>query len=253
MQGFGPWVKEQVWAGKIDDVLPWSGEVAQGPSGLAFNPGTALSDHYKDRFFICDFPVGIWSFTVKQRGASYETGGREKFLWNLWGTDIAFGPEGAAYVSDWVEGWTQPDKGRIYKVSHPALATNALAVEVKAILAKGLRGEQRESLGRLLGHPDMRVRQEAQNELVRRAVDEPGENLSTFETALAQTNRLARLHSLWGLRQYAEVNAPLAGSHVSLTKLLQDLDPEIRALGREGLPLFPGRRVRRFQAFAPGA
>jgi quinoprotein glucose dehydrogenase len=236
MQGFGPWVKEQVWSGKIDDVLPWSGEVAQGPSGLAYNPGTALHERYKDHFFICDFPVGVWSFTVKQRGASYETAGREKFLWNLWGTDIAFGPDGAAYVSDWVEGWTQPNKGRIYKVSHPALATNALAGEVKQLLGQGLRSEPPERLAVLLGHPDMRIRQEAQAEIVNRALEAPRAYLGLFERVLGGTNRLPRLHALWGLRQYSSLKASKNGYEISLPDLLKDSDPEVRVQTAKAYP-----------------
>lgn len=236
MQGFGPWVKENLWSGSLEDVLPWSGEVSQGPSGLAFNPGTALTERYKDHFFICDFPGGIWSFTVRPRGASYETAGREKFLWSLWPTDIAFGPEGAAYVSDWVEGWTQPDKGRIYRITHPALATNALAAEVKAILAQGLRDTTLERLETLLAHPDMRVRQDAQAELVSRALQQPRPTIAVFERAIARSERLPRLHALWGLRQYAESTSAPASFHLNLNALLKDADAEIRAQTARAFP-----------------
>jgi quinoprotein glucose dehydrogenase len=137
MKNFGPWVTEELWRGGAGDILPWSGEVAQGPAGLAFYPGTGLPDRYTNHFFICDFPGGVWSFSLKPRGASFELAAREKFLWNLLPTHAAFGPDGALYVSDWVEGWGQPEKGRIYRVSDPAQAGSAKLAEVKKLLASG--------------------------------------------------------------------------------------------------------------------
>ena len=205
MKNFGPWVTEELWRGGAGDILPWSGEVAQGPAGLAFYPGTGLPDRYANHFFICDFPGGIWSFSLKPRGASFELAAREKFLWNLLPTHAAFGPDGALYVSDWVEGWGQPEKGRIYRVSDPAQAGNgkrsaaneALA-EIRGLMAgmdvvnsnggkasEDLRERRISIAGRiaiadegygflaktaakltsLLEHPDQRVREEAGHSL----------------------------------------------------------------------------------------
>ena len=137
MKNFGPWVTEGLWRGGAGDILPTSGEAAQGPAGLAFYPGTGLPDRYTNHFFICDFPGGIWSFSLKPRGASFELAAREKFLWNLLPTHAAFGPDGALYVSDWVEGWGQSEKGRLYRVSDPAQAGSAKLAEVRRLLASG--------------------------------------------------------------------------------------------------------------------
>ncbi len=97
--GFGPWITENVWRGGIDGTLPYAGLAAHGPSGLAFNPGGGLGARWKDHFFVCDFPGGIWAFTVERRGASYRVAKREKFLWNLWPTDIDFMPDGSLLVA----------------------------------------------------------------------------------------------------------------------------------------------------------
>ncbi|MFM8471222.1 MAG: PQQ-dependent sugar dehydrogenase, partial [Limisphaerales bacterium] len=35
MKNFGPWVTEELWRGGAGDIVPWSGEVAQGPAGFA--------------------------------------------------------------------------------------------------------------------------------------------------------------------------------------------------------------------------
>src|SRR5205085_3416295 len=69
MKGFGPWVQEKLWEGKLDGTLPSCGEPAQGPSGFAFNPGTGLPEQFKGYFLLCDFPGGIQTFTVEPKGA----------------------------------------------------------------------------------------------------------------------------------------------------------------------------------------
>ncbi len=219
MKNFGPWCEENLWRGGIDDVLPPAGMVAQGPAGFAFYPGTGLPASYQGKFLICDFPGGVWSFSVKPRGASFEVAGREKFLWNCLPTDVAFGPDGAVYVSDWVEGWGQTHKGRLYRISDPAQAGSALRAEVKRLLAEGMEKRSATELGKLLGHQDQRVRLESQWELVKRRA------VKNLENAARQTNSaLARLHGLWGLDQLN------AGELRGLGHLTGDQDEQIRSL-----------------------
>ncbi len=116
MDGFGPWVQEELWKGGQDGILPPAGTVSQGPSGLAFYPGTGFGERLAGTFLHCDFPGGVWAYTVKPQGASYVVDRKEKFLWNCWPTDVDFGPDGAAYVLDWVSGWGQTPRGRIYRI-----------------------------------------------------------------------------------------------------------------------------------------
>ena len=196
MTGFGPWVQENVWRGNIDDVLPWSGEVAQGPAGLAFYPGTGLPESFQNHFLVCDFPGGIWSFDVKPRGASFELVKKEKFLWNLWPTDVTFGPDGAVYVSDWVAGWQMPDKGRIYRITDPALTGDSTLAAVKKMLNDGLSSKSDKELLELLGHSDQRVRLQAQSRLIDlHAVQDLVSVLAVERPALV------KIHALWALDQ----------------------------------------------------
>ncbi|HZQ45920.1 MAG TPA: HEAT repeat domain-containing protein, partial [Verrucomicrobiae bacterium] len=230
MAGFGPWNTEKVWMGNIDDALPWSGYVAQGPSGLTFNPGTGLPERYDNHFLVCDFPGGVRSFAVKPRGASYETVDNEKFLWNLWPTDVDFGPDSCVYVSDWVGGWQMPNKGRLYRIYDPTLTNNAAATEVKKLLGEAMKDKSLEELAGLLGHRNMRVRLEAQYALAQRGPEAVGVLERIGQNG---KNQLARIHALWAMGQIQ--NSPamrdknLITSEGLIYKLLSDADDEIRA------------------------
>ena len=227
MAGFGPWVQENLWRGGQDGILPLAGTVSQGPSGLAFYPGTGFGDRLAGRFLHCDFPAGIWSFSVSPRGGSYSVAAREKFLWNCWATDVDFGPDGAAYVLDWVSGWEMPDKGRIYRLTDPAHSKDPVVAEVKRLLAGGFGERSAAELIGWLGHPDRRIRLGAQWELAAR-----GDTMfpSLLELARSNSTGLSRRHALWALGQGLRRKA--SGSHasdlVSMEGLLGDSDPEIR-------------------------
>ncbi|NBV25563.1 MAG: hypothetical protein EBS05_27100, partial [Proteobacteria bacterium] len=235
MKNFGPWVTENLWVGGAGDILPWSGEVAQGPAGLAFYPGTGLPDRYTNHFFICDFPGGIWSFSLKPRGASFELAAREKFLWNLLPTHAAFGPDGALYVSDWVEGWGQPEKGRIYRVSDPAQAGSAKLAEVKRLLSDGLQSCSDTQLTSHLGHPDERIRNKAQLEFGRRLI----RTLPPREATLSRRKVEVNFPLYWKLSTLLRDENASSASRVSAVRTLK--------LIPEGTPLPQGDVVRGYQ------
>ena len=219
---------------KMIDALPYCGYVSQGPSGLTYYPGTGLPEKYDNHFLVCDFPGGVRSFAVKPKGASFETVDNEKFLWNVWPTDVDFAPDSSVFVSDWVEGWQMPNKGRLYRIYDPEKISSPAAVEVKNLLldlAKQQSALDAEKLGRLLGHHDMRVRLEAQYALASLGWS----GISAIQQAGQQrTNQLARIHALWAAGQMyqnartAEVNND-AFPKPLLMDALNDSDPEIRA------------------------
>lgn len=259
MKNFGPWVTEGLWRGGAGDILPTSGEAAQGPAGLAFYPGTGLPDRYANHFFICDFPGGIWSFSLKPRGASFELAAREKFLWNLLPTHCAFGPDGALYVSDWVEGWGQSEKGRLYRVSDPAQVGSAKLAETKRLLAEGMAKRTLVELGELLGHGDERVRQAAQFEFVQRTVSilklkkdarlryrdetQPLDELLPIAYDLHKSNQprggatIARLHAVSALAQIARLNGTVVGFPVVSNGAKGPPGPHEEAIGWHVAPL----------------
>jgi quinoprotein glucose dehydrogenase len=233
MTGFGPWNKEKVWMGNIDDALPYCGYVSQGPSGLTYYPGTGLPEKYDNHFLVCDFPGGVRSFALKPNSASFEAIDNEKFLWNLWPTDVDFAPDSSVFVSDWVEGWQMPNKGRLYRIYDPTRINRPAVLEVKKLLAEGMAHKSPEELGALLEHRDMRVRLEAQYTLASLGWSA----LSTLEKiGKLETNRLARIHALWALGQIYQnyssrpaTDEPIAPSF--LIRALADSNAEIRAQG----------------------
>src|SRR5205823_8774232 len=109
------------------------GRIANGPSGLTYNPGvTQLPPRYKEHFFLVDFRgnagmSGIHAFALKPKGAAFEFAAMpEQFVWSVLATDCDFGPDGGFYLSDWVEGWDKTGKGRIYKVADAERAKNQI-------------------------------------------------------------------------------------------------------------------------------
>jgi quinoprotein glucose dehydrogenase len=245
-----PWMVEKLWAMETATTapseVPPAGYMGHGPSGVAYNPGTCLNDAYAGHFFMADFPGGVRSFAARPKGAGFELFDEKEFLWELWPTDVKFGPDGALYVSDWVQGWAKPEKGRIFRVFDPA----APAVDTKRLLGEGMTDRDPKQLYALLGHADLRVRQAAQFELVARKKD------AILAAAAQSGSGFARLHGIWGLGQLGETEKVLA--------FLKDGDAEVRAqaakvlgdrrMGDGLIPLLKDEspRVRLFAALGLG-
>ena len=198
MTGFGPWVQEDFWRGDFDDVLPSAGYVTQGPSGFALHPEAGARNDVPGPFFNCDFPGGIRSFQLVPSSGTFVASDNQKWLWNLWATDLAFGPDGAMYVSDWVAGWQQPEKGRVYRINGDAEHAGILGGDVRPILQNIARETTPEKLGAWLSHDNLWVRREAQFRLV-----DLGEVSSRVFVRILDSDSsiLARLHAVWGLSQ----------------------------------------------------
>jgi quinoprotein glucose dehydrogenase len=237
----GPFNAERLWyppfEGQAAYVVPPIANIADGPSGVAYFPGTGLSSSYKGHFFLVDFRggaanSGVHTFTLTPKGAGFELVNKEHFLWNLLATDAKFGVDGGLYVSDWVEGWGLTGKGRLYRVHDTGLDQDPIVVETKRLLAEGMEHRPMSELARLLEHPDMRVRQEAQFELADRGTTAAA---TLTSAARKNANPLARLHGIWGLGQvssrYAEAGLPaqVAAGMDLLVRLLSDPDAEVRA------------------------
>ncbi len=233
----GPFNREKIWHPYHETtpayIIPPVANIADGPSGLAFYPGTGLSEKYRDRFFLCDFRgtpgvSGVRTFRVKPRGAFWEVADMDQTIWGTLATDVDFGPDGRIYLSDWVMGWVGENKGRIYTYRDKEAAGSPLVREVAGLLRGELKEQSTDELVALLAHADRRVRQLAQFELVERNQWQP-----LLEVASGTDPQLARIHGIWGLAQWLRLRAPAADLRRGIVKAaaawLSDPDPEIRA------------------------
>ena len=225
------WMDEKMYVPRFEGqaayILPTIKNFVNGPTGLVYNPGTALDDEYKNSFFVAEFvgnptQSGIHSFTLKPKGASFDFVDSKRILGGVLATGIDFGPDGALYLADWIEGWGTKDHGRIWKldVSNPNVEKRKIT---QTLLAADFSSEDIEKIGEHLKNPDMRVRQKAQFELVAR-----GDNgLEVLKKYISQKeNQLARVHAIWGISQFARKDLRHAQL---LLPLLLDSDEEIRA------------------------
>ena len=112
--------------------------------------------------------AGSARFALEPQGASFKLVDSKQFVWSVLATDVDFGPDGALYFCDWVEGWDKPKKGRIYRLLDESRRGDPAVREVKELLAQGMEHRGLDELAKLLAHADMRVRQEAQFELAAR-------------------------------------------------------------------------------------
>ncbi len=228
MPKLGAWNLEGIWEMSTNStaayVIPPVAHIGHGPAGIAFYPGTGMPTQYRNHFFMSDFPGGVHSFAVQPRGAGFDVFDLRQFVWELYPVDVDFGPDGGAYVLDWVEGWEKTGKGRLFRVFEEKSAKDPLVAQTRQILAEGMEKRGPDELAHLLGFADMRVRQAAQFELAARGAAMTNVLLSTINNS---ANDLARFHAIWAIGQIGR-EQPLA--YALLFPLVEDAsNAEIRA------------------------
>ena len=226
---YKPWMDENYYKPRFKNqaahILPPVAPYHSGPTGMTYNPGAAFNDQWKDHFFVVEFVgsaarAGINAFTLKPKGASFELASDQNIFRGVLATGLDFGPDGAMYMSDWIEGWNLKQKGRIWKLDTPDTAGNEIRKETQALLAEDLHQRSGEDLAKLLSHGDMRVRQKAQFVLV-----DKGERSLLENQAQAASDEFARIHAIWGLGQLLRKDAKVDSV---LIALLKDANSEIR-------------------------
>lgn len=228
-----PWLDENLWqqrhASTPAYVLSPICNIEDGPSGIAYYPGTGLNANYAGAIFITHFKgsivrSGIYTYKVKPSGATYQIADAKPFLTSALPTDVKFGPDGRLYLSDWADGWPKSKRGRIYAIRDPQATDQALVTETQKLIGGDWSKRANAELTRLLGHADWRVRLEAQFTLAERGAASVAVLAGVLNAADAAP--LARRHATWGLGQLAAKN-PRALEFMG--QLLLDADDEVRA------------------------
>lgn len=232
--GYNVWMDEKLFVPRWEDqaayIIPPIMNFHNGPTGMAYNPGTALGKEWRDKFFLVEF-VGnpsrshIWSFDLKPKGASFELNKEEDILSGILPTGIRFAPDGALYIADWMNGWDTKNYGRVWKLDVTDTKNNLKAerAETERLMTLDYSDQNTNELIQLLAYPDMRIRQKAQFELANRN----NKGYKALGKAIESSgNQLARIHAIWGIGQLANKKLDRAET---LMPLLEDSDPEIVA------------------------
>ncbi|MDG1572563.1 HEAT repeat domain-containing protein [Robiginitalea sp. M366] len=228
------WMDEKLylprWEGQAAYIIPPIQNYHNGPTGMVYNPGTALGSRWQDKFFLVEF-IGdparshIWAFDLQPQGAGFALKSEADVLSGVLPTGIRFGPDGALYLADWINGWNTKNAGRVWKLDVTP-EEDDLAVqrtETRRLIQLDYGDQDRETLAGLLEYADMRVRQMAQFELAGRG----RRGYQTFKEVLENSaHPLAKIHAIWGIGQLAESKPELAEI---LLPLLSSDDPELTA------------------------
>ncbi len=222
---YNPWLDEgmsKVWfEGQPAHITPPLAPYYTGPSGFAYNPGTALGPRWARHFFGTSYNYNaatavVYGFTLDPKGAGFELAENTHVADGVLSQGLRVGPDGALYLTVRSTADT-----RIVKIDTTDPTNRAIRAEVQALLIASFGDRSVADLRALLAHADMRVRQKAQFELVRRADDD-----ALLATATDRGHQLARIHAIWGLGQLLRSHTIAAPA---ITPFLTDADSEIRA------------------------
>lgn len=228
--GYEVWMAEGLFrprfAGQAAYITPPIAPWHAGPSGFDCNPGTALNERWRGWCFGATFPgepagATIRGIRLAPQGAGFRLAADTVVVQGVLTTGLQFGPDGAMYLADWIEGWEPKERGRIWRIDVTDGADSFARAETRRLIAESFEGRSIAGLAGLLRHADMRIRTKAQFELVRRGA--AGDLLAA---ARQREHQIARLHGLWGIAQLARRDRREARA---LVAFLGDADPEIRA------------------------
>ncbi len=232
---YNPWIDEGMFkvhfAGQPSYVTPPIAPFAAGPSGFAYNPGTALDPSWKNHFFVTSYTgnatnARTFGFTLNPKGAGFALGEMKQMVQGILAPGMKIGPDGAIYLTDWVRGWSPTGEGRLWKVDSVAGKGSAVRVAVLGLLKENFTARPVPGLVELLRHEDQRVRLKAQFELVRRNEHIALSTAAAATTPATREGQLSRVHAVWGLGQLLRTGGL---QPAALTPLLTTADGEIRA------------------------
>jgi putative heme-binding domain-containing protein len=227
---YNVWMDEAMFKPRFDGqaahIVPPIAPYHAGPSGMVYNPGTALSEEWRNHFLVTSFPgaaanARVHAFRLKPDGAGFALDRDTVVLRGILAVGIKFGPDGALYLTDWITGWRSKNSGRLWKLDATPASADPARREVATLLPQNFSTRAVADLAPLLRHADMRIRLKAQFELARR-----GDAQTLLAASRDTSHRLGRVHGLWGLGQLARGDRRQAAV---MMPFLNDADDEIVA------------------------
>ena len=212
--------------GQAAYIIPPIALAPNGPCGLEYQSGQGWGEEWSDHFVASYFTGSsstskVEAFKLKSQGSSYQLESTKKLISGIVPTGVAFSPDGALYVNDWKDGYDKKPTGRIWKLNTSNPAYKIIQAQVRDVLQSNWNIKDNVQLKDLLSHDDLRVRLEAQFELVNRSA------FNVFEQVIETRESLyAVLHAIWGLGQLGRQNQ-YDCAHLILP--LKEDHPEIRA------------------------
>jgi putative membrane-bound dehydrogenase-like protein len=232
---YNPWMDEKLWvpyfAGQAAYITPPLANYTDGPCGFKYASEGSLNERYRGYFFVTEFPKAtVRAFALKPKGAYFTMNDDRIVSRGIQCTGLAFGPDGALYGAEWGKsGFKLGNTGSVIKLDDPAAAETPLRKGTHELLRAGPYQRSIAELIELLANEDMRVRLDAQFELVRR------KSVDAFEQIAISADKpqMARIHALWGLGQFVSSKTLDAATSSAVANNLllncSDKDPEIRA------------------------
>ncbi len=199
------WTEENMFRPNSEEQPQWTlppvMNFGNGPSGIVYAAGESFPDSIGGSFLVCNYRGGAansnihsFKFTVDGAGFKMRDGDPMNVLTGIASSDIDIGYDGRIYLLDFGGGWSANERGAIQAVEYAPGLKKESVQQVQKIFAEGFK--KRTDLADLLSHPDFRLRQRAQFELVER------NDAKTLQQTLANGKTLhAKLHALWGLGQ----------------------------------------------------
>lgn len=249
------WSEEYLWqmpgVKQPAFVMPAAGYLTSGPSGLTYNPGTGLSESEDNHFHVCDYRggstnSGVYSFEMRPKGAGMEMVESRELVWGIGATDVEYSYDGRLFITDFMNGWTSHEKGRVLALSSGGKTwRKEEGAEAGVLVRSGFGKLSSQEAAVYLKHPDMRVRLRAQIAIARRA-----DGVETFSRTVLSDDRLERIHSLWGLGIIARRGVAEASSEVKtaaiemILPLLAHEDEETRVQAIRALEASPASSTR---------
>lgn len=214
------------WNGELPGTLPMVAGTAEAPSGIVAYESTGLPEEYRGKLLVTSWGDHVVQcFTLQEKGASFTATAKPL----IQGGDqfrpvgIAVGPDGALYLSDWVDrSYPVHGKGRIWRIrmKEPPADDGIRASQMPKLEVEKLR--------ELLAHRKIEIRQAAADALVERARGNPkmaDQILETVRDAVRQRRDLrGRLHALWA---GVQIDPNLARQCVA--ELFRDTPVELRS------------------------